>query len=221
MKLQKYTIKGSPFIGIFCRTTENVSLVPHGLSEKEKKNLKKILDTEIVPCSLAQSSLIGVLSIGNKKGFLAPEIIEPQEIKVLREIGIKIKTVDGVEAIGNLTAVNDKKGICSPALSPKTIKEIEKTLKITMTKIRIADSDLIGAACVLNNKGFVCNANASKSDVLQIKKATGLKGNLTTANFGDSFVGNGITGNSTGALVGQNSTPIEMMAIEEALSGDA
>ncbi|MBU0636420.1 translation initiation factor IF-6 [Candidatus Micrarchaeota archaeon] len=221
MKIQKLTIKGSPFIGVFARTTETISLVPHGLSSKEKKTLQQILETEIIPCSLANSSLIGILAIGNQKGFLVPSIIEPRELEFLQERGIKISALNGVEAIGNLVSVNDCHGLCSPALSSQTIQKIEKNLEIKLTKTRIAESDLVGAACVLSGKGFVCNANANKTEVLKIQKSTRLKGNLTSANFGDPFIGNSILANSKGAVVGLHSTPHEIMAIEEALSGEA
>lgn len=221
MKLNKFAIKGSPFIGVFCRVTETVSLVPHGLSPKEKKLLENVLQTELVACTLANSSLIGVLAIGNQHGFVVPEIIESQEVKTLQEIGIKIKRVAGVEALGNLIAVNDLIGICSPNIFENSIKQIESSLKIELTKTTLANSDLIGSATVLTNKGFVCNPNAAKTEITKIKKILGLSGNPTSANFGDAFVGNSVIANSKGALVGQHSTPHEMLAIEEALSGEA
>jgi translation initiation factor 6 len=221
MKFAKFSIRGSPFIGIFCRTTEKIALVPHGLLPKERKALEEILQTELVECSLANSTLIGVLTIGNRHGFVGPSIIEQQEINSLQSNGIKIKRIPGVDALGNLVSVNDSTGVCSPGLSEKTMKEIETTLKIRLMRSTIANSDLVGSAMVLTNKGFVCNPGVNKNELQKITKVVGKKGNPTSANFGDAFVGNSVIANSSGALIGQNSTPREMLAIDEALSGDA
>jgi translation initiation factor 6 len=221
MKVSKFSIRGSPFIGVFCRATEKSCLVPHGLLPKEKKSLEETLQAELVPCSLTNSSLIGVLAIGNQNGFVVPSIIENREIQELQQIGLKIKKVPGVDALGNLVAVNDKAGVCSPHLSETVVKQIESFLKITLVRTTIANSDLAGSAAFITNKGFVCHPSATKNEIAKIRQALELKGNPTSANFGDSFVGNSLVANSNGALVGQNSTPHEMLAIDEALSGEA
>ncbi len=221
MKVIKFSVKGSPFIGIFCRATEKACLVPHGLLSKEKKALEGALQAELVECSLTNTSLIGVLAIGNQNGFVVPSIVENQEIQLLQQIGLKIKRVPGVDALGNLVAVNDRAGICSPHLPETIVKQIESMLKVPLLRTTVANSDLAGSATFITNRGFACNPNASKMELAKIKQALQLTGNPTSANFGDAFIGNSIVANSNGALVGQHSTPHEMLAIDEALSGEA
>lgn len=221
MKVIKFSVRGSPFIGVFCRATEKVCLVPHGLLPKEKKALEETLQTELIQCSLTNSPLLGVLAIGNQNGFVVPSIVENQEMQELQQLGLNMKRVPGVDALGNLVAVNDTAGICSPRLPETIVKQIESFLKIPIIRTTVASSDLAGSASFITNKGFVCNPNASKTELAKIKQALKLKGNPTSANFGDAFVGNSVVANSNGALVGQHSTPHEMIAIDEALSGEA
>lgn len=221
MKLNKFSVRGSPFVGIFCRTTEKTCLVPHGLLSKEKKTLSDILNVELVACSLTNSPLIGVLAIGNQNGFVVPSIVENQEINELRETGIAVSRVPGVDALGNLVAVNDTAGICSPHLDGNVVKQIENALKISLVRTTVANSDLAGSATVITPRGFVCNPNVSKTELAKIKQALQRTGNPTSANFGDAFPGNSVIANSNGALAGEHSTPHEMLAIDEALSGEA
>lgn len=221
MKIKKLAIKGSPFIGVFCKTTQSVTLVPFGLTSKEEHTISDILGTELVPCSLANSSLLGVLAVGNHKGFVVPSIVEKNEVQALQENGISVTRLPGVAALGNLVSLNDSTGLCSPVLSDAIIEQIEKELNVSIIKMRVGNSELVGSACVLSNRGFVCTPHVTKIELSKIQKATRLKGNRTSANFGDPFVGNGILANDSGALVGSPSTAHELLAIEEAFRGEA
>src|SRR3989344_2849024 len=153
MNIRKMAVKGSPFIGIFLRTTDKITLVPHGISQKERHAIQETLQTEIVPCSMANTPLIGVLCAGNEHGFVVPEIAEQNELKALQENGIPVFALEGVHAFGNLVSITDNTGICSPILSKKTIQAIEHHLKTRLAPLRVASSELVGAATVLNSKG--------------------------------------------------------------------
>lgn len=222
VRIQKMNIKGSPFLGVFCRTTNKITLIPHDLTPNEHQLLKDTLGTELVACSLAASSLLGILAIGNQHGFVVPELAEKNELEQLQHQGVPIQTIPGVEALGNLVAVNDTIGFYTQRLvHEKTVRSIEKTLKIKLEAQTIAQSELVGSGLVLNNHGFVCHSQTTTQEAGQLERKTRLKGNRTTANLGDAFIGNSILANDHGTVVGWHSTPFEMMAIEEAFSGEA
>jgi len=219
MKITRQTIRGSPYIGVFCCITEKIGLIPFDLGPKENKNLESLLGIEIIQTKLAESSLLGILAAGNSNGFVAGEIATDHEIKELEKKGIRIKKISGISAIGNLMEANDSRGMCSEAIKPKTRKEIEGFLKIELKTGKIAGTDLIGSCVVATNKGFVINPNATEKEISEAKKAFELEGKATTANYGDVFLGNSIAANTKAAIAGENTSGTELMRIEEGLNG--
>ncbi len=219
MNIELGTIKSSPYVGVFSVLTDKIALFPSGLESKEKKQLEKLFETEIIYTGLANCSLLGVLAVGNSNGFAVSEITEEDEIESLERRGIRIKKVPGITAIGNLVACNDSKAFCSKAVPTKAKKVISEVLKVDCVETEIAKSDLVGSAIVLTNKGFITNPLVSEKEFSKIEKETGLGGTTATANFGDKFVGNGIVANSDAAFAGKNTSGHELIRIDEGLSG--
>jgi translation initiation factor 6 len=91
MNFQKFSLNGTPFIGVFGAVTEKIGLFPLYIKKKEKKKIEDTLEVEVIKTSIAETSLIGVLVKGNSKGFVVPETIEEKELNELTEIGLKIK----------------------------------------------------------------------------------------------------------------------------------
>ena len=218
MKIEMGTLKSSPFVGVFSVVTDKIALFPQVLEAKEKKQVEKLFGLETIYTSLANSSLIGVVAIGNSHGFAVSEIVEQEEIDALEESGIRIKKVSGITALGNMVECNDEKAFCSKAVPKKTIKEIEKALKVECIEAKVAESDLIGSNIVLTNKGFIATPMISEEEFNKIEKETGLEGATATANFGDKFVGNGVIANSNAAFVGLRTSGHELIRIDEGLS---
>jgi len=220
MEIVKRSMLGSPHIGVFCCITEKIGLLPHCTSPKETKGLADLFGIEIIETKLAQSPLLGIVASGNSHGFVVGEIVSDKEIDNLKSFGLRIKKLAGISAIGNLLEANDSKGICSPAINSKAKSSIEKFLKIELKTFRIAGSDLAGSCVVATNRGFAMNANASEKEFGDTKKFFKLQGSLSTANYGDAFLGNCVAANSRAAIVGLHTTGIEMMRIDEGLSGE-
>ncbi len=219
MNIELGTVKSSPFVGVFAVITDKIALLPPSLEAKERKQLEKLFEVELISTKLANSNLLGVLAAGNSKGFIVSEIIEESEVEALESKGLKIKKLPGLTAIGNLVECNDKKAFCSKVIGKKTRKEIEKTLNVECVETVIAESDLVGSSVVLTNKGFIVNPMASEKEFKLLKKETGVEGSAATANFGDKFIGNGIIANSNAALAGKKTTGHELIRIDEGLSG--
>ena len=220
MNIIKGTIKASPFVGVFASLSEEVLFVPHSVQDKEIRNMEARLGTAVVKCSLANSALIGVLGkvLGSK--IAVPEIAEAIEIKELERNGIEVLKVRGVMALGNLIALNGNAGIASPLLHTNQVKEIRDFFGIKIKQARVAGSDLVGAALVVTNKGFIVHQGITEIEHKSLEKLFKVRGNPTTANYGDRFVGNDVIANSNGAIVGEMTSPFEMMRIDEALTGD-
>ena len=85
MKIQKESIKGSPFIGIFACVTEKIGLFNYGFEQNEIKKLEEFFEIEIIQTSIANSSLIGCLVKGNSKGFITAETATQKELDAITE----------------------------------------------------------------------------------------------------------------------------------------
>ncbi len=219
MKIELGTVRETPFVGIFALATEKFVLVPKAISTKEEEKITNLFGTEIIKASIANSGLLGVLSAGNSKGIIASSIIDEKEEKETKQIGIKIKKIENISAVGNLIALNDSKGVCSGAFSKKQQKEIEKFLGIKLKESTVAGSDLIGASIVATNKGFILNKMASDKEGEEIEKHFGIQGAKGTVNAGDCFVGNSLIANSQAGFAGRNTTGFELARIDEGLRG--
>lgn len=218
MKVLRESIRNSPYLGIFSTVTESIALVPESIEQKEAKKLEEALEVEAIKASIASSSLIGILCKGNSKGFVVPEIAEKQELKELESKGLKFKTIKGNLALGNLIAANDEKAIISSIIPKKQREEIANFLKVEAIDAKIAGNDLSGSSMVLTNKGFLINNKASQKEFDKIREFLKLEGKATTANYGDSYVGNSIIANSKAIITGSLTTNIEIMKIQEGLS---
>ncbi|HIH22014.1 MAG: translation initiation factor IF-6 [Candidatus Diapherotrites archaeon] len=217
MRILRESIKNSPYLGIFCIATEKHFIVPEQAERKVLEKIEEALEAEAIKASIASTSLLGVLAKANKHGIIIPEIAEREEVQELEEKGIKAKVIKGNLALGNLIALNDSKAVLSPLISKKQQGEIEKFLKVECMQAKIGSSELAGSSMVLTNNGFLINNNASKQEFEKIKAFLGVEGKGTTANYGDSFVGNSVIANTKAVIVGSLTTNIELLRIKEGL----
>ncbi len=215
--LKLFSIRNTPYLGIFCSLTEKLCLLPK-IPKKQLKEFEDLFNVEALCCSIAGSSLLGVFCAGNRNRFVIPDLILKEEKEFLENSGIKIKIIDFyASALGNLIACNDKKAIISKIIPKDIADDIGKFLKVEVLHSNIANTKIPGSCLVVTNKGFIVNPNIKEKEFNTLKNFLKLDGKLTTANCGDSFVGNDVIANSNGIAVGNLTTPVEVMKIEEAL----
>lgn len=210
----------SPYIGVFCLATENALIVPNGTEEKIIREMEAALGVRAKRQSIANSTLIGALAAGNSQGIIVPEIITLQEESLLKKNGVRFLVVDGVMALGNLVTANDKGGIISPLVPEKARKQIEEFLKVKLGRMTIAGTDVAGSCVIASNSGFCCHPETSKGEFAELEKAFGVKGTISTANYGDGFVKNCVLANSHGIIVGTTTSVSELSRIEEGMEAD-
>ncbi len=220
MRIEKLSLNGSAFIGVFGAVTEKIGLFPHNLSPKEEKKIRDVLELEVVKCSVAGTRLIGAMVKGNSRGFIVPESAEKTEIRALEEKGLKVKAVEGLNALGNLVALNDFGCIVSPLLPGKKKKEIESFFRLTAAQESVAKNEVAGASVVATNRGFLVNPNADREEFKLIEQTFKVPGAAATANYGDVFVANDVLANSKGVLIGSQTSGHEIIRIDEGLRGE-
>jgi translation initiation factor 6 len=210
-------MNGNPYIGVYCHTNEEFAIVPPEFSSKMISQIKECLDVEVVQTTVANSSLIGVLVCSNSNGLIITNFTEERELKTLRS-GLNILLIpDVLNAVGNNILANDRFAYVHPDIKKETIKKIEDTLNVEVLKGSIARQKTVGAAAVVTNRGLLCHPHASKQELDQLRKKFEVNADIGTANYGVPLVGACMIANSKGAVVGANTTPIELGRVEEAL----
>mgnify|MGYP006291494139 CR=1 FL=1 len=124
---------------------------------------------------------------------------------------------DKFNAAGNDILVNDYGCLVHPDVKDSTLKEIKQTFKVPTYRGTIAGLKTVGMAAVVTNKGLLCHPKLSDVEKKQLKKIFDVPVMIGTVNHGSPVIGAGIIANSNGAVIGNNTTGIEMGRIEEAL----
>jgi translation initiation factor 6 len=220
MEILRKRIHGSPYVGVFSIVTEQLALFSYDANAKELEGIKDALDVELLQCKIAGSGLLGVFSTGIGKKILVPEIAEDSEIKNLENLGMKVKKLSGYTAIGNLVAMNQNAVLVSRSVDRKTRDEIGKFLNIEVFENPVKEFDLPGSFMRVTDMGFIAHPDIQEREFKALEKIFRVNGSATTANFGDSFVGNCVVANSHAAIVGGNTSGYELLRIDEGLRGD-
>jgi translation initiation factor 6 len=217
MKLLRTKINNTPYLGVYAVCTDYFCIVPSNILKKEEDVLKKNLKTKIIKTSINDSPLIGVYLLAYKdKVVVSKNSIKENEIKVLEKEGIKIKFVDEeYNALGNLISLNSNYGFASSLVSDKTISEISSFLEIPIEKKKLLSLDILGSILYVNDYLFLVNPNIDEKDFNYFKKKLKVEGVATTLNYGGLFVGNDVIANKHAVLVGDNTSNIELMKVDD------
>lgn len=217
MAIYQTDFMGEGYLGLFGFATDKYCLLSNRLSDNKMTKVAEHLNVEVIPTKIFNFFLSGILSAGNSKGAVVPYLIEDSELSQLQK-RIEVTPIpDKFTALGNLMAVNDKGGIISDVFSQKSKLIIDEALGINTVQGRIAGSSEVGALCKATNRGFVVTPDVTDEELRQLEKIFGVKGGRASANMGSKLVGICTIANSNGFLVGQETTPIELEYINEAL----
>ncbi|MFA6805383.1 MAG: translation initiation factor eIF-6, partial [Candidatus Methanomethylophilaceae archaeon] len=76
----------------------------------------------------------------------------------------------------------------------------------------------VGSVCVATNKGCICHPDTTDEELEVISDILKVEAKRASVNHGVKYLGAGILANSKGALIGDDTTPIEMGKIEDGLN---
>lgn len=215
--LVKRNLMKNPNIGLYIMATEGYILLPEYARERDVETFSKTLEVRPITTRVSGTSLLGVFTVGGKDFIILPWIAEEDADK-FREEGIEVFILkDKVTALGNLIALNSRGALVSEEISPRAKKEIEDFLGIEVLRKNIAGVEVVGAALVVTEKGFIVHPSINPNDMALLEELFGVRGETTTVNFGDPFVKTGVVANSKGIIVGEDTSPVEILKIESAL----
>ncbi|MCL2032528.1 MAG: translation initiation factor IF-6 [Methanomassiliicoccaceae archaeon] len=209
---------GTPNIGVYASVNESLSLVAANSGPGFAEDIEAVLGVETILTTISGAFVIGSLVRMNSNGAVVSGMIESSELEKIKEkINVTVLP-DKANAAGNNVLANDNGAIINPVLGPRAEKRIADALGVEVVRSAIAGYGTVGSACVATNKGCLCNVNATAEDIALLKDVLGVEAKKGSVNHGSGYVGSGILCNSKGALIGDETTPVEMGRIEDGLA---
>ena len=221
MTVELAQFAGNINIGLYAVTTNKFSIIADSLPAKFKETIQRVLQTDIYSFTI-DPTIVGALMTGNSNGLVISSIISQEVEKELKDTFPNL-TISRFEfdyfALGNLILTTEKVSIVSPLIPKATREVIGETLGTEIVTLKLNNSDLIGSLVVTNSIGALASPLVNNNDELEnIMEILSLKKiDTSTVNRGAQFPSSGIICNSNGAILGQNSTGIETIAITNAL----
>jgi len=206
----------NPNVGLFFYITEKFCVIPTITPEKVRKILIKELKVELIECNVYDTQVNNIFLVGNDEYLFVPEIVSPDEKKVLEKLGKKIITLKTkLNALGNNMFFFKKYAVINPNFEEGAIKQLED-LGFKIIKTTIAGADTVGANIVLFNDNALVNPDIKKEEVDVLEKI-GLKITRGTVNRGN-IVKSGVIHNKNGVIVSNSTMGPEMMVIEDLMN---
>lgn len=209
---------GNSNVGVFATVSEDLAFVAHNATDEFISDIESTFRVEAIRTTVAGSFAIGLLMAMNKNGAIVSGLAMDRE---LGTIGKEIRTMsvnDKLNAVGNNILVNDRGAIVNPELEKAVVEQIQDVLGVECISSTIADINTVGSVCRVTNKGAAVHPGATEEDIQLIKDVFKVNNVVrTTLNHGYGFIALCSLANSKGAVVGDETTPIEMGRLEDAL----
>ena len=218
MDIIKYDVYRGPNIGIYINANDKHVLLPMGFARSKADKLAEYLKSEVLFASVANTRLIGALTVINNKGILLPKTAYSDEYDMLKkETDLEVGVLDSrYTALGNLICANDKGAIVSPWLSKDDCATISDVLGVETCQRRIAGFYQTGAVMVANNDGAAIHPEADEEDMKTFANVLGTQIEHSTINNGIPYVSSGILANNNSVVVGSLTTGPEIMMLTRA-----
>lgn len=221
-----FRVDGSSYIGVFASCTESLVLLPPQVSDKFVAEMERALRVKGLKTSIAGSSLVGCLAVGNTNGFIFSAHALDSEMQRIRDFmrseGLhgtlsRLPAGEKMTATGNIILANDTVALVHPQVSDKTVEVIAKTLGVKVYKGTIGGLKTVGMAAVATNKGILAHKNATREELEFLEQCFELPVEIGSVNFGVPLIGAALLANTKGYAAGYETTGAELGRIEEAL----
>ena len=81
---------GNPWLGMFIKTNDEVTLLPIDSMQKVEDMLRERLQTTTIKTNIADCNLIGMYAAMNSKGVVLPNVARDEEIAALKKAGLNV-----------------------------------------------------------------------------------------------------------------------------------
>lgn len=219
MPLIATDVLGSPNIGVYCFCTEDLAIVPLGVTVKKMRRFAEALGVETHSTNIGGCRLVGALIAGNSNGVVLPHFAEEHEIQMIRShLDINVQVIqEKRNALGNIILANDKGAVADLRLPRETLKSISDVLGVEVVTGEILGLPCIGAFATSTNSGVLAHPSIREDEKRKIQEVLKVPVETGTINGGVPYMKIGMIANSKGAVVGSSTTGPELMAITRTL----
>ncbi len=214
--IRKIDIDSSDFVGLFGRVGDDIAIFSRNLDSKTANDIALFLKVSSVNADLNGINYAGSLISMNSNGIVMPKesYIDKKEVNDRNVVYLK----DKVNAMGNDILANDRGAIIHKNFGRTAIKGIQDALGVEVIKGEVGGIKTVGSVSVLTKKGLIVTPTTSEEEMKSLSQFFKVPIKQGTANFGSIYVGSAMMANSSGVIVGNATTPIELGRIDEALS---
>jgi translation initiation factor 6 len=208
---------GSPNIGVYCFASENVAIVPPGLTQRKIRQFAETLGVRVCNTTIGGSTLVGALVTGNSNAVLVPHTIRDYELARIQEFSTVVVVESKWTALGNVVLANDLGAVIHPKATEEIVSAISDELDVQPAFGTLGTLPFVGALGIATNKGAMLSPNTLEEERALAKEALRVEAELSSTNGGVPFVKSGILANSKGAVVGPLTRGAELMQISRTL----
>ncbi len=218
MDIIKYDVYRGPNLGVYISVNDSIGLVPMGFAQSKSDKLAKYLGIKIHHTAVANTRLIGALSVMNNRGILLPITAYQNEYEYMRsETDLEVGVLETrFNALGNVICANDKGAIVSPLLSSQDCQMVSDVLGVEVIQRKISGFNQTGIVLVANNTGAAIHPKADEEEMDTIAGVLGVKIEPSSINNGVPYVSSGILVNNHSLVVGSLTSGSEIMMLTRA-----
>ncbi|MBU1198169.1 translation initiation factor IF-6 [Candidatus Micrarchaeota archaeon] len=215
--IEKGSFYKNPFIGLFLRSCDTLTLVPKNAPEKLVRQVERVLGTKTLELYVDQASILGIFASLNDTGCVLPSFAEPEEKKRLKQAGWNVCTITERFCPGNNVLVNNKSALVNPRLPKEDQKTIADALNVEVFSQQVSPMPTVGSIHVVTNRGILAYNDSSEEELKLLERFFQVPAGIGTANLGSPFISLGVVANAKGALVGSLTSGFEVQRVYEAL----
>jgi translation initiation factor 6 len=213
--VNRASIAGSPYLGVYLRVTDRSVVAPPSISEALEREAERLFGVPVLRTTVLDSELVGSLLALNSHGAVVAEEPGARERRVLDGLGPVTVVPTLHNALGNNVLANDHGAVLHPSLSEGVAERIGLALKVPVARGTVAGLGTVGMAAVATNKGVVVHPRVTEAEARALEETLHVPVHRSTANFGVPIVGACVTANSRGILAGALTTPVEFVHLQE------
>jgi translation initiation factor 6 len=216
--IRRVNIDGNPNLGVSISATDKIAIVPPNITDANINLIQESLDVSVIRTPISGSNLAGALAVGNSNGFLVSRYAFDGEIDKIKESGLEVERIpDKLTALGNIILANDFGALVNPLLSRESLKLISDILDVEVERGSLANFKITGSVAIATNRGVLAHPSTNQDELGFLEGLFKIPADIGTVNNGIKLVGACGVANSTGVLVGLDTTGPELARIEEAL----
>ena len=210
---------GSSYVGVFARATDDCLLLRPDVEESLLEEFEDELAVPAVSTTVAGSTTVGSLAVGNENGLLVSERVtdaEADRIETATDLPV-VELPGRINAAGNVVLANDEGAYVHPDLERKAVRAVGDALGVPVERGTLAGVRTVGTAAVATDDGVLCHPKTTDEKLDALEELFGTYADIGTVNYGGPLVGSGLVANASGYVVGQDTTGPELGRIEDAL----